>query len=176
MASDHLDNSKKNDSYTVQPTNKQIKTVNSIISGEKNLGSAMRSAGYSHSSSLNPSKNFIEAKGTKAYLERLDAKAKQKFNMSTVDRALEAFLDALQAKKYIPFRIVDEGNKVTYKTQPIPDHDIRIRAADKLLKLHNIENLTPEKEDQQASLTKEEINDFNKKFIQFIESSEYIST
>ncbi len=172
-----LSDETKTTQYQTNPTEKQIKTTNNILAGEQSVGQAMRNAGYSTTSSLNPGKNFMEAKGTKTYLSRLDLKSRIKFNMCTVDRALEVFMEALEAKKYIPFRVVNEGNKVIYKTQSVPDHDIRIRAADKLLKLHSVENLQPEKESSHSqTLTQEEIDDFNKKFLRFIESGEFSST
>ena|SRR5579884_176229 len=154
----------------VNPTDKQIKAVNAVITGAPSLSQAMQEAGYSNKTSLNPGVNFVDSKGVKKYLETLDDKSRRKFNMAIVDKALEVYLDALEATKYVPVKLTDEGYVTSFRVAKEPDHQIRIAAADRVVKIYGADKaLAENRQLNNFDLNGEEVFDFNKKFLKFIE-------
>lgn len=160
------------DHNDVTPTDKQVRAVNAVIAGETNLGKAMTDAGYSEQTSHNPKQNFVASRGVQVYLETLDEKSKQKFSMSVVDKAMEVYLDALEAKKYVPGRATLEGDRVVYRMLNVPDHHIRLQAADRVVKVYGADKPKPEAQTYESpDLNSLDIKEFNKKFLKFMEQS-----
>ncbi len=158
----------------VKPTEKQKKVVNAVLNGESNLGKAMVDAGYSEKTSQNPKQNFMDSRGVQVYLDSLDQEAQKRFGMSVVDKALRTYLDALEAKKLTTVRkTTDKGNSIP-ETASTPDHQTRIHAADKVLKLYQINedtlNIVLKQKYEVPDLSSPEVLDFNDKFLKFLYS------
>ncbi len=158
----------------VSPTARQIKTVNAVISGENNLSAAMQQAGYSFKTSENPKQNFVDSRGVQVYLQTLDEKSRKKFNMSIVDKALEVYLEALDANKFVPVKMTMEGSRVSYKVAKEVDHDTRMKAADRIVKLQGLDHELPKKASEEHNVpafNSPEVINFNRKFQAFLEQN-----
>jgi hypothetical protein len=132
-----LYNWRVSNSYAIKPTKLQIRAVNAVLEGETNLGKAMRLAGYSAASSLNPRQNFVDSHGVQVFLQTLDERARLKFNMTALEKVFDVYLEALKANKFIPIRTSRNGKPFNDLVQ-IKDHAIRIMAADRIVRLSQI--------------------------------------
>lgn len=150
--------------YKREPTEIQKRAVNAVLAGENNLGRAMRGAGYSTKSSENPKQNLMERRGVQEYLNLLDDKAKNKFNMSTMEKALTVYLEALQA--VLPHLI------------GMPDHKTRLMAADRLVNLFMAaqQREVVEKQQNAMSYSAEERKTFNDTFREYLRHLQYNSS
>lgn len=108
-------------SYKVKPTEKQIQTVDNIVSGKfKKLAPAMRDGGYSQSSSLSSQNAFLKRRGVELYLKTLSKLCKRRFNLSLQDKVMTTYLDGLEATKLFGKDAIEH-----------PDHLTRMSAADR---------------------------------------------
>lgn len=82
----------------VKPTNKQVAAINGIIEG-KSAGVAMRDAGYSRVTALNPRQNLVGTSGAKAYLQKLDKLSYRKYKLNLADKLADTTLNGLEATK-----------------------------------------------------------------------------
>ncbi|QQG41268.1 MAG: hypothetical protein HYV90_03800 [Candidatus Woesebacteria bacterium] len=82
----------------VKPTNKQVAAINGIIEG-KSAGVAMREAGYSRVTALNPKQNLVGTSGAKAYLQKLDKLSLCKYKLHLADKLADTTLNGLEATK-----------------------------------------------------------------------------
>jgi hypothetical protein len=123
--------------YAIKPTKRQILAVNAVLEGEANLGRAMRLAGYSYASSLNPRQNFVDSQGVQVFLQTLDERSRLKFNMTALEKVFDVYLDALKANKIIPIRTLRNGKPFNDLIQ-VRDHMVRIMAADRIVRLSQL--------------------------------------
>ena len=159
------------DEYNVSPTPRQIKAINGILAGQETAKEAMLSAGFSEETSRNPKVNLYDRRGVQAYLSTLDETSRQKFNSSIIDRALNVYSEALEANKMVPVRVTTTGNKVVAKSAALPDHQIRIQAADRIVALFKLDKAPEIKEIfEPIDINSPEVIDYNKKFLKFLES------
>lgn len=158
------------DVYEVKPTEKQVMAVNAVLEGETNLGQAMRTAGYSETSSLNPRQNFVDSRGVQAYLQTLDEKSQMRFKMNALEKVMEVYLDAMSAHKYFPVKTNRDGNLVK-----VPDHIVRMQAADRIVKLTHaaLQSMKQNEITPIPDLNDPEVKDFNMKFKKFLEDYAY---
>lgn len=157
------------DQNNIQPTPLQIKAVNNVLNGESNIGKAMQDAGYSEKTSLNPKQNFVDSRGVQTYLQALDEKSRKKFNMSVTEKALETYFDALDAQKVVPVRMLQSEGKVLVKSAGVPDHDIRMKAADRILSLNKYDSRIDSQQNHNP-LNSPYVIETKKKLQEFLES------
>lgn len=145
------------------PTPKQKKGVDNLLSGKYDtISPALRDAGYSKSTAIEPKKNFLNAQGVKIYLKTLSKVSKKRWNLSLPDKVASVYLDGLSADK--PYG--KEG-------KPHPDYQTRLSYADRFAKFFGWtsgeDNST--KKLQQFnffSVDTKEQNDFNENFKLFL--------
>lgn|SRR3990167_5924886 len=83
------------------PTQMQKAAIDGIITEGKSAQRSMKDAGYSEDAAANPKQNLAQREGVRMYLETLDKKAINRFKMSLKDKAMEVFLDGLDANKML---------------------------------------------------------------------------
>lgn len=120
------------DKYSIMTvmTTKQAKLTNilpEIVANGGTLSQAMRQAGYSESMARNPQK-LKKMPVIKNELQRLLKK-----KGITLDKALQPIADGLQAEKLIAM-----GKGEDSFIDRIPNHQVRLAASDRALKLLNI--------------------------------------
>lgn len=104
--------------YKVKATPRQINAVNNILSGEfKSIAEALREAGYSEKSSLNPRHVLANRQGVETYIKSLSVIAQKRWNLSLPNKVALIYLDGLSATK-----IVGKGIE-------FPDWSIRLASA-----------------------------------------------
>ena len=81
-----------------QPTPKQVKGVDNILSGRyPSPTKALRAAGYGKY--VKTGKEFFKAQGVELYLKTLSKVAKKRWNYSLPDKVMLTYLDGLEATK-----------------------------------------------------------------------------
>lgn len=120
----------------VKPTDKQKAALKGIMEGKKK-GKAMIDAGYSELSARSPNQNLLETSGFQELIKDLDDYSKETYKLDSAKKANRAVIDALEANK-----IHGTGDDFI----EIPDHKIRLEAADRVHELHGFkkkETFTP---------------------------------
>ena len=81
-----------------QPTLKQVKGVDNVLSGRfPSASQALRAAGYGKH--VKPGPEFFKAQGVELYLKTLSKVAKKRWNYSLPDKVMLTYLDGLEATK-----------------------------------------------------------------------------
>lgn len=81
-----------------QPTVKQVKGVDNILSGRfPNSTQALRAAGYGKH--IKVGQEFYKAQGVELYLKTISKVAKKRWNYSLPDKVMLTYLDGLEATK-----------------------------------------------------------------------------
>lgn len=83
-----------------EPTKRQVRAVNNIISGEyKTKADALRAAGYSEKSATHQSATLFKNKGIQTYLRKLNRQSRAKFGVALPDKVAMTYLEGLEATK-----------------------------------------------------------------------------
>ena len=146
----------------VKPTEKQIKAINGVLAGKKPT-QAMTEAGYSSKTASHAKQNFFQSRGVANYVSKMNKKCREKFEMNLDEKLVDVYLSGLEATKL-------HGRK----TIEHPDWMARKTFADKLA---DFMGWTRENKSQTYNnqynfflAQKEEREDFNKEFGQFVKS------
>lgn len=102
-----------------KPTKLQKRAVDNMLSGDyESASGAMKAAGYSDTSAVNPRQNLFDSKGVQNYLKVLGKIYKNKTGKGLAHRVMEVYVEGLDAE-----------------AKPgVPDHNTRKKFADEMAK------------------------------------------
>jgi len=144
----------------IQATDLQIKAVDNVLSGKfDSTAAAMRDAGYSKTSAINPWLNLFERKGVQWYLEKINREYKQGTGITLPDKVMKVYTEGLDAKD-------KEG---------LTDHNTRKKFADEFSKFFGWKTEQQELPHQMNqynffSTNKDKQGEFNKNLKRFLRS------